>query len=77
MELKTTYFEILKIGASSKCEKMKELFFHRGSNKFEEFVSDQKKIDWLFSEIFYQTMIRLGFEIRFAVFKDKLLVNFN
>ena len=27
MELKTTYFEILKIGASSKYEKMKELFF--------------------------------------------------
>ena len=51
---------------------------HRGSNKFEELVSDQKKkIDWLFSEFFCQTIIRLGFEIRFAVFKDKSLVNFN
>ena len=52
MELKTTYFEILKIGASSKCEKMKEPFFHRGSNKFEEFVSDQKKLIGYFQKFF-------------------------
>ena len=65
------------MGLAQNVKKWRNYFLHHGSNKFEEFVSDQKKIDWLFSEIFCQTMITLGFEIRFAVFKDKSLVNFN